>query len=127
MLKEFPNLRQHDEGYRRLFFDGYFDLYAWYERESGPLTGFQLVYDKRGYQRSLTWTQAEGFRHNKIDEGERTGELKMTPILVPDGSFDDSAVRPLFVEAAQGLEPGLYALVLEKLDAYRARPGRTAL
>ncbi len=126
MLKEFPNLRQHDEGYRRLFFDGYFDLYIWYEREGGPLTGFQLVYDKRGYQRSFTWTEAEGFSHNKIDEGERTGEVKMTPILVPDGSFDAPGVRPLFIKAAESLDPGLSAFVLEKLDAYEARArGRT--
>jgi hypothetical protein len=127
MLKEFPNLRQHDEGYRRLFYDGYFDLYIWYEREGGPLTGFQLVYDKRGYQRSLTWTEAEGFSHNRIDEGERTGEVKMTPILVPDGSFDPQGVRPLFIKAAESLEPGLCAFVLEKLDAYQARPRRKAL
>jgi hypothetical protein len=40
MLKEFPDLRQHDDGYRRLFYDNYFDLYLWYASENGPLLAF---------------------------------------------------------------------------------------
>jgi len=45
MLKEFKEVRQHDEGFRRYFFDEWFDLYLWYDKENGDLRGFQLVYD----------------------------------------------------------------------------------
>ncbi|TFG84135.1 MAG: hypothetical protein E4H20_04035 [Spirochaetales bacterium] len=120
MFKEFPNLRQHDDSYRRLFFDDFFDLYAWYDQEGGRMIGFQLVYDKRGYQRSLTWTESEGYRHNKIDEGERAGTSKMTPILVPDGVFDAISVSERFERDTAGLDREIYLMVSGKLAEFDA-------
>lgn len=120
MLKEYDNLRQDETGFRRLFFDEYFDLYAWYDREGGRITGFQLVYDKLGLQRSLTWLEDEGFLHNKVDEGERAGSIKMTPILVPDGAFDADTVAERFARESGNIDPGFRTLVLGKLAAFKA-------
>ncbi len=111
MLNEFPNLRQEPRGFRRLFLDDYFELYVWYERERGPLTGFQLVYGKPDDPHTLTWTEAEGYAHNKVDEGEDSCVANMTPILVPDGIFDASSVLDRFSRAAGALEPAIRDLV----------------
>ena len=121
MLKEYPNLRQHEGGFRRLFHDDYFDLYVWYDREGGRISGFQLVYDKLDYQRSLTWMEDEGYLHNKVDEGERTGTSKMTPILVPDGAFDSMTVTERFRRESESIDPAARDLVLGKLAAFDAR------
>jgi len=122
MLKEFKDVRQHEEGYRRYFFDEWFDLYLWYDREGGELRGFQLVYDKYDDPHSLTWTLGDGCRHNKVDDGEdRPGSMKMTPILVPDGVFTGDIVRKKFEEAAKALDPDLRDFVLEGLGACASR------
>jgi hypothetical protein len=52
MLKEFPNLRQQGEGFRRLFTDPQFDLYVWYASREGAVIGFQLVYKKKDQKRT---------------------------------------------------------------------------
>ncbi len=124
MLKEYKEVRQHEEGFRRYFFDEYFDLYFWYDRRGGNPRGFQLVYDKYDDPHSLTWTREEGFRHNRVDEGEdKPGSMKMTPILVPDGLFDGDRVRRRFWEASASLDPSLRELVLSGVSVFSSGPG----
>lgn len=118
MLKEFENLRQQPEGFRQLFYDGYFDLYVWYDKKGGTLSGFQLVYDKSENPHSLTWLEKEGYLHNKIDEGERYGAMKMTPILVADGAFDRETVSRAFKRVSVQLDEKVKTLVLEKLEEF---------
>lgn len=119
MLKEFPSLRQHENGYRRLFFDDYFDLYVWYDHEGGVINGFQLVYDKLENPHSLTWLEKDGYLHNRIDEGEKSGMgMKMTPILVPDGLFDAVSVATRLEQTIQGLEEDIKTMVLKRIHDF---------
>lgn len=56
MLDEVKNVRQYpQEGFRRWFMDKDMDLILWYESESNIMVGFQVSYDKRSVQRTITW------------------------------------------------------------------------
>ncbi len=119
MLKEYSPLRQHDDGFRRLFYDDFFDLYIWYERNGGPILGFQLVYDKVEDPYSLTWLAKEGYLHNKIDDGE-PGDMgaKMSPILMPDGLFDSVSVEARLQRVITTVEQPIRDFVLEKIHVF---------
>jgi hypothetical protein len=126
VLVEYRNVRQiRGEGHRRWFSDDYFDLIVWYDsprRGRSHITGFQLCYDRGGYERALTWMRDRGFSHEKVDtgEGRGSGNMKATPILVADGVFDSGQVADRFREASKGLDPDIADLVLDRLAEYAA-------
>ena len=114
MLKEADNVSQHPgEGVRRWFLDDYFDLIVWYE--NNIISGFQLCYDKHEFERCLTWKSETGFSHNKIDGGETPGQMKMSPILVPDGLFDNQGIADRFMADSRQLPPDLAGFIYQKL------------
>ena len=120
MLKEFPNLRQYEDGFRRLFLDEFFELYLWYEAKDGELTGFQLNYSVRDDPHALTCSIDCSCTHARIDEGEDApGSYKSTPILVGDGNFDKDTVLERFRTASHALEPKIRNLVLKAVQGYR--------
>ncbi len=115
MLTEVKEVRQiEDEGPRRWFTDSYFDLILWYE-EDGDIEGFQLCYDKTEDERALTWRRESGYSHERIDDGETPGRMKMTPVLVPDGTFDVNTIARRFREEAWDLDPLVSEFVYKKL------------
>lgn len=123
MLVEIPETRQiPGEGYRRWFSDEKMDLIVWYRREGGALIGFQLCYDKddrKQGEKALTWTEDEGYRHEKVDTGEDRGYThKEAPVLVEGGAFDYGRIIREFKNASASLEPPLKAFVLEILSKY---------
>jgi len=100
MLVEVHNVRQiPGEGFRRWFSDDYFDLIVWHD-DVGLMSGFQLCYDKTGYERVLTWRRGHGYAHDRIDDGETPGEPKRTPILALDGVFEKKQVALAFRNAS---------------------------
>jgi hypothetical protein len=120
VLVEYRNVRQiRGEGHRRWFSDDFFDLIVWYDsrhRGRSHITGFQLCYDRTGYERALTWTRDRGYSHEKVDTGEdRQGGLKSTPILVADGHFVSAPIAERFREASRGIDPDVADLVLDTL------------
>jgi hypothetical protein len=126
MLHEVQGARQvRGEGFRRWFTDQYFDLIVWYEGAdpSGPITGFQLCYDKTSRERALTWRTGTGFAHEKVDDGEggRTLGAKMTPILVPDGIFDAAGVARRLAAHTSEIDGEVASFVLETIESYHGR------
>jgi hypothetical protein len=117
MLTEFPNLSQPQPGFRQLFFDEYLDLYVWYDRPGGEITGFQLVYSKEESPRSLTWKKREGFRHDRIDEGENR-LIKMSPVLVRDGVLDTGRLLAEFESRSAGIEEVIRSMVKSAIEEY---------
>lgn len=119
MLTEVQNTRQiKDEGRRRWFTDSCFDLIVWYERDSSSIAGFQLCYDKEREERALTWRRGAGFDHKRIDDGEVSGRMKMTPVLIPDGTFDYTVIAERFRRESDTIDPGIRELVYKKLANY---------
>jgi len=117
VLREFPNVRQEPGGYRRLFCDEEFDLYAWYDTPGGQFLGFQLVYFEDQTQKALTWTEAEGYRHNAVD-GWDSGRFNQTPLLVPDGAFSPDAVVTRLKPLLDEVDPPVRQLVLDRLTQF---------
>jgi hypothetical protein len=118
MLAEIKNARQiPGEAPRRWFTDGDFDLIVWLGRD-GQVSGFQLCYDKQTQERALTWKRGRGFLHERIDDGESPGRVKMSPILVPDGEFRKETVLERFRRESGQIDPALRRLVLDTLSRY---------
>ncbi len=105
---------------RRWMSDDYFDLIVWYDPDGG-VHGFQLCYDKPGRERALTWTRADGARHERIDTGEYDPRANRTPVLMPDGSFPADVVRVEFVSRSAKLIEPIRTLVLSMIDEFASR------
>ncbi len=117
MLTEVKNARQiPGEGHRRWFRDGYFDLIVWYRDDK--IEGFQLCYDTRDKPRAITWRASSGYSHDGIDDGERSFAMKMTPILVPDGTFEKDVIAERFKEASGTIDKEISSLVHRVLKDY---------
>jgi hypothetical protein len=124
MLREMGPVRQvAGEPSRRWFADRAFDLIVWSDAR-GDLTGFQLCYRKGSDEHALTWWRETGFSHDRIDDGEGLPENhKMTPILVPDGSFDRDQLVASFRRVSQGLDPELVGFVASTIARYPGNGG----
>jgi len=122
MLTELKNARQvNGEPFRRWFTDEYFDLIVWQTPEN-TIVAFQLCYDKGPGEKALTWQQAGGYTHKGVDDGEgREGYHKMTPILIPDGSFERDPILQRFFDASYSIDPVVRAFVIERLSDYSSR------
>jgi hypothetical protein len=120
VLREIKDVRQvPGDPRRRWFTDDFFDLIVWYDPD-GAITGFQLCYDKKEYERALTWTVHEGFRHHRIDAGESPGRAKMSPVLTADGAFAKDMIAERFRDDAAEIEREISAFVYNRLMSYSA-------
>jgi hypothetical protein len=119
MLKEDKNIRQIPGiSNRRWFSDNQTDLIVW-ENEAQEITGFQLCYGKGRTERALTWHRESGYSHELVDDGEnRPFRYKSTPVLLPDGAFDASAVAEDFRERSSHIDKQVSAFVYARLCAY---------
>lgn len=118
-MKEYRNVRQiPGESKRRWFSSDEFDLIVWLA-DDRRITGFELCYDKRGFEKSISWGDETGFRHMAVDDGEqRPGKHKATPILVQDGLFDASRVYADFQAVSHTLPEEIAGFVLSALKQY---------
>jgi len=122
MLKEIDGVRQDDPDHRRRWFqDDYFDLFVWQSAES-VIVAFQLCYDVASRERVLSWREASGFSHNRIDSGEATPRKNMSPILVADGILPVEAVLPRFVRRARDIDRAISRFIAGKLREYAGEP-----
>ena len=119
MLHEIAKPRQvSGEGPGRWFTDPYFDLIVWYERERTVIAGFQLCYDKERDERAVTYRRGQGFDHKRIDYSEVSGRIKMTLVVVPDGTFNYSTIAERSRRQSQKIEPEVREFVHKMLTSY---------
>lgn len=124
MLREIRNIRQHPgEPRRRWFFDPEMDLTLWVD-ESGGIIGFQLTYGRPMAPHAMTWWQARGYFHHRVDDGENPGTLarKGTPILLADGRPDPAALAAEFLRHSAAIDPGVAAFVQQTIAAFDPSP-----
>lgn len=119
MLRQLKPTRQHSsEPLRQWFTSSTLDLIVW-TGPGGEITGFQLCYGKGRDEHALTWLEDRGFSHDRIDDGEgNPDKQKMTPLLVPDGTFDKDKLVALFGQQSAGLDSELTRFVSNKLSEY---------
>jgi hypothetical protein len=122
MLKESFSSKQLAHTPRRWFSDEYFDLIVWLDQK-GTISGFQLCYDKDDRERALTWTDKQGYAHERVDDGESNPSKNRTPILVPDGLFPSSEILARFLSSSEEIDPQVRFFVVAKLREYHGRQG----
>ena len=120
-MKERLNVRQiPGEARRRWFSSDDFDLIVWFSDEQSCI-GFELCYDKRGRERSISWRSGGSFSHMAVDDGEsRPGRYKSSPILIPDGIFDAKRIHEDFWQVSHSLPQDIAGYVLQTLAGYPA-------
>lgn len=127
MLREMSGVRQDDARLRRRWFqDEFFDLFVW-TGPGGAVTAFQLCYDRQRRERVLAWSEAAGFVHRRIDDGEHTPLKNLAPIMVADGAFPATRIAAEFERRDAALDPGLRQFVRARIleaDAQLAQPPR---
>jgi hypothetical protein len=102
VLTEVKDVRQYpEEGSRRWFMDKDMDLILWYQNDNKGLIGFQISYDKRSVQRTVTWKSS--------DEG-RTGSS-----LTCDGPYNKNRVIRLIEQTGADLDRDILKFVLQQL------------
>lgn len=122
MFREIPNPKQHPgEPPRRWFVDSSigWDLIIW--EADQVIFSFQLYYksEDQREERALTWKDGYGFTHDNVDNGEnRPGKYKASPVLTPDGAFDNNHIAERFANVSQGIETRIANFIYEKLLVY---------
>lgn len=120
MLNEIQQVRQvPGEHRRRWFFDKDMDLTVWLDT-AGDIAGFQIVYGRPMDPHALTWWRDSGFYHHRVDDGERPDTIaqKGTPVLLPNGRFESSAVRGAFDDLSKEIDPRIASFVLNTISRY---------
>ena len=120
MLRELRDVKQvPGEPRRRWFSDENFDLIVWLDPEE-QILGFQLCYDKEPRQKALTWLNGGGYRHNRIDDGDKPGKMKASPVLEANGYFDSEGIARRFMENKGDVPEKISECVYEKITRYRS-------
>jgi hypothetical protein len=121
MMYQITNAKEFDGDRRiRWYTDEYFDLVTWLGPDDS-ITAFQLVYNRYRQPYALTWNSERGYLHEKVDDGEWGGRMKMSPILLPDGIFHNDDVASEFFKRSRGLEPTVADFVYERLKTYKGK------
>ena len=82
--------------------------------------GFQIVYGRPLDPHALTWWRNSGFYHHRVDDGERPDTIaqKGTPVLLPDGRFEPSAVGAAFDALSEDIDPRVASFVRDTISRY---------
>jgi len=103
---------------KRWFSDANHDLFVWLNAD-GQIMSFQFSYDKSLNEHLLGWSEVHGYSHNRIDDGEDVYlHIKMSPIMVPNGTVDSTKVAEAFRRVSKLLEPELVEFIYRKLCEY---------
>lgn len=118
MLRLIKTKRHSTKHLQRLWFnDQNHDLFIWLENNIKPVK-FQFSYNKMQNEHSLNWDLLSGYSHVKIDSGEDViHTYKMTPIMVPDGTFDQNQLAWLFKSINNDLPPDLAEFIQQKIES----------
>ena len=102
MLAEVKNVRQiPEEGLRRWFMDNDMDLILWYDGDEKKMIGFQISYDKRSVQRTITWKSS--------DEGRTRSTLTC------DGPYNKKRIVRLLEQKGGELDEEILQFILLQL------------
>ncbi len=119
MLREITKVRQIPGEARRRWFTGAdMDLFVW-SGDDGEIERMQLCYSIDAEEKALTWSTETGYTHHGVDDGDTPRQMqKQSPLLVPDGLFNNNEVRMRFLAAARDIDSEVSEFVADKLAAY---------
>lgn len=117
MLREISYVKQERKKDRKRWFtDDDWDVFVW-NRPDGSFSGFQLCYDKTGYQRALTWMDGEAPAHTAVREtnGHAGTHDHSSPLLVADGSADIPSLVEQFRDVSAKIDADVRNHITGKL------------
>lgn len=123
MLEEWnkPGIRE-GKLTKRWLGDSFFDLFVWSD-EMGAIVSFQLCYGKPRDEHALTWMFPSIYYHQRVDDGENDpGKSKSTPVLLPDGMFDDRSIARRFLEESKEIDATLSEFIHKKILDFNKTP-----
>ena len=119
-MREFKNVRQPEEGRRRLFIGEFFRLYVWYDyahkssKRDERIVGFELTYGGR-YKGIVRYTERTNYlTHNHLIDDERSEVLSMSDMYGEDKGRLSKHVFELF--EAETLPPSIKNYVISNLQ-----------
>ena len=118
MLEEIIVAQKEGDVFRRWFKDDFFELILWYNMTNYSVRGFQLCYDIRRDEHSLTWIVGDGFVHSRVDEGNVPMRHPSSPTLMEDGLFPAKPVMERFIASCAGIDRAITRLVISKINEY---------
>lgn len=117
MLRAIQTDKNNDPA-RLWFRDQEHDLFIWVNRQNEPIA-FQFSNDRNSSEHSINWSLDRGYSHDRIDTGEAAdGRYKMTPIMVPDGRFDNRKIAERFKAVSADLPSDFSEFIYRTLIAY---------
>lgn len=120
MMYQITNAKEFDGDKKiRWFSDDYMDLVIWLG-PSDSIVSFQLVYDRQKNPHALSWKKGKGYLHERVDDGELPGRMKMTPVLMHDGPFKKGAIAGEFSNRSREMDPDVADFVYRRLQEYPA-------
>jgi hypothetical protein len=114
MLREVRIVQREGEPRRRWFTARKLELIVWIAADS-TVDGFQLCYSRPGSEYGLTWTREGGYRHDRVDDGERNPTKNRSAVLIASRAFDAAELVRRFHESSGHIDPEIRQLVDEKL------------
>lgn len=114
-MRQVREIRQESPSLHKLWFnDGECDLFVWRDAK-GRIVRFQFCYGKPADEHVAEWQAGEGLSHMRVDDGEASPWVSMTPIFVPDGAFDPRALAQTLKQHAQEVPTDIVEFVTAKL------------
>ena len=128
MLQEIATnkVKQDKPGHvRRWFQNNYFDLFTWQSPEA-EVVAFQLCYDTSRNERVLSWKKDLGFLHCRIDDGQPTAFVNMSPIFISDGNFPGNSVMRRFIRESLQISEDIRLFIINKVAEYQVKTTQPA-
>jgi len=115
MLKEIKDVKQESGNVRKRWFsDDYFDLIVW-ENEEKDIVTFQLCYNINVNEHAFYWVADQPTTHHKVDDGDRPGAIKRTPVLLPESRYDALKILKKFIDHSGLLEKATAKFIVRKI------------
>lgn len=121
MLREISSTHQNNHNQFKCWFtDSDMDLFIWFKNRA-PVC-FQLCYNKRQQERSVSWHIDNGFSHNLIRPKNRNAKYRIPATQSPEIAFDAMAIAREFLQASDHIDTMLADFIFSRLLEYPAQP-----
>lgn len=121
MLREIASThKKNNRKFKRWFTDSNMDLFVWFKGQV-PVC-FQLAYNKRQQEHSVSWHVDHGFTHNMIRPKDRQAKYRIPPTRSSECFFDAMAVAREFLQASDNIDTLLADFIFSRLLEYPQRP-----
>jgi hypothetical protein len=81
--------------------------------------GIQICYDRSYGERALTWLKDKVFDHTRVNPDYLYANRSGTPILMPDGYFDNRAILEKFLKDSVDMDRKFVIFIKQKINEFK--------